>query len=55
MQLHYVGVWRSLVARYLGVVEVVSSNLATPTMDIRILHYLTTQITKILFDLFHCF
>ena len=30
--IHVTGLWRSLVARYLGVVEVVGSNPASPTI-----------------------
>ena len=32
--MHVPGTWRSLVARFLGVEEVASSNLAVPTTDL---------------------
>ena len=33
-KMHVPGTWRSLVARFLGVEEVASSNLAVPTTDL---------------------
>ena len=51
----YVGVWRRLVARYLGVVEAVGSSPVTPTNEINLSNGLNTLFGRFILILNYVF